>query len=237
MLVVNLHTLQTVYVLNLVDDVFLNRSGTLDGEDVTRSDDTIGKRSTGTNGIVLLNKNLFGEADEIFLLVTGLACDDNLAVAALHLTHCHLTVDLRNHSGVARVARLEKLCHTRKTSGDVTSLAYGTRNLYECGTCPDGLSVFHYDVSAYREVVCAYHLTVLTDDVAGRNLGLVLRVGDDLLGQSGSLVGLGTIGDALYHIVEFKRTAVFGDDDRIERVPSGYEVAFLHECSVLEVEG
>ena len=33
-LVVNLHTLQTVYVLNLVDDVFLNRSGTLDGEDV-----------------------------------------------------------------------------------------------------------------------------------------------------------------------------------------------------------
>ena len=58
MLVVDLHTLQTIYVLNLVDDILLNGSRTLNGKDVIRSDNTIRERCTGTNGIVLLYKNL-----------------------------------------------------------------------------------------------------------------------------------------------------------------------------------
>ena len=40
-LVINLHTLQTVYVLNFVYDIFLYGSRTLDSQDVGRSDSTV----------------------------------------------------------------------------------------------------------------------------------------------------------------------------------------------------
>ena len=93
MLVVDLHTLQTVNVLHLVNDVLLNGSRTLDGEDVARSDDTVRKRCACAYGVVLLYKNLLRERYEVLALVAGLRCNDDLAVATLHLTHCHLTID------------------------------------------------------------------------------------------------------------------------------------------------
>ena len=61
MLVVDLNTLQTIYILYFVDDVLLNSGRTLDGKDVGWRDDTIRKRRTGTYGIVLLYKNLLRE--------------------------------------------------------------------------------------------------------------------------------------------------------------------------------
>ena len=40
-LVVDLHSLQAIYVLNLVNDVFLNGRRTLDGKDIAWCDDAI----------------------------------------------------------------------------------------------------------------------------------------------------------------------------------------------------
>ena len=58
MLVVDLYTLQTVYVLNLINDILLNSGRTLDGEDIAWGDNTIRKWSTSANGIVLLYQDL-----------------------------------------------------------------------------------------------------------------------------------------------------------------------------------
>ena len=44
MLVVDLHTLQTVHILYLVDDILLYRRGALDGQDVARRDGAVGER-------------------------------------------------------------------------------------------------------------------------------------------------------------------------------------------------
>ena len=91
-------------------------------------------------------------------------------------------------------------------------------------------------MSTHREVVCTDNLAVSVEDVAGRNLRLVLRVGDDLLGKTCCFVGLGTECDALDDVVEAQRTCIFCNDDSVERVPLGDEVALLHEVALLEVE-
>jgi hypothetical protein len=48
-LIVDLHTLQAVNVLNLVNDIVLNGCWALDSQDVGRSDSTVGKRCTCTH--------------------------------------------------------------------------------------------------------------------------------------------------------------------------------------------
>ena len=93
MLVVDLHTLQTVNVLNLINDILLYGCGALDGEDVARSDDTVRERSACTHSVVLLNEDLLRQRYEILALVASLRCDDDLTVATLNFAHCNLTVD------------------------------------------------------------------------------------------------------------------------------------------------
>ena len=188
-LVVNLHTLQTVNVLHLVDDVFLYCGGTLDRQDVIGSDDTVRKWCTCTHGVVFLNKNLLGQRHKILALFTCLGSHDNLSVTTLYLAHGHLTVNLAHHSRVGRVTCLKQLGHTWKTTGDVTCLTNGTRNLHQGSTCRNSLTVFHNNVTSHGEDICTYHLATLIDDVAGRHLALVLRFGDDLLGKTCSIIG------------------------------------------------
>ena len=71
-LVVDLHTLQTIDVLNLVDNVLLNGGRALDGENVVGSDDSVGERCAGTHGVVLLHKNLLRQRYKILALLTSL---------------------------------------------------------------------------------------------------------------------------------------------------------------------
>ena len=100
MLVVNSHTLKTINVLNLVDNVLLYGSRALDSKNIAWSHNTIRKRCTSTNGIMLLNQNLLRKRYEILFLVASLGCNNNLTVTTLYLTHGNLTVDFRNNSRV-----------------------------------------------------------------------------------------------------------------------------------------
>ena len=236
MLVVYLHTLQAVNVLHLVDDVLLHGRRALDGQDVGRGDNAVGQRCAGTHGIVLLNQNLLGERHEVLALLAGLGCNDNLAVATLYLAHGDLAVDFADNGRVGRVAGLEELGDTGKTSGDVTGLAHGTRYLDEGLTGLYGLSVLNHHVASHREVVGADLVAVGIDDVAGWNLRLVFRLGDNLLGESGGLVGLGTVSNTLDDVVELKRTGVLGDNHGVERVPLGNLLALGHDVARLVVE-
>ena len=130
-LVVDLHTLHTVYILNLVDDIFLNGSGTHDVEDVGRSDGTVGERSSGAHIVVFLNENLLRQRNEILLDFAKLGSNRYLTVASLNLAKLNLTVDFRNDSGVGRVTCLKELGNTGQTTGDITGITCRTRNLDE----------------------------------------------------------------------------------------------------------
>ena len=236
MLIVDLHTLETVNVLYLVNDVLLNGSRTLNSEDIAWSDNTIRKWSTCTYGIMLLNKNLLRERYEVRLLVACLRCNDDLTITSLNLAHCYLTIDFRYDSRVRRVAGLEELCYSWKTTSDITCTTYGTWNLNQCGTSSDGLTILYSKVTTYREVVCTQYLTRLRNNVYSRNLCTILRISNDLFGHTGCIIGLSTEGDITLYIVELNLTSVFADDNGVEWVPLSNTIALLNLGSILEIE-
>ena len=162
--------------------------------------------------------------------------NDDLAVTTLELAHSDLAIDLRYDCWVRGVAGLEELGNSWETTGDVTSTSYGTWNLNESGTGRYLLSVFYHYVTAYGEVVGTEHIAVGVEHIAGRNLGVVLGVDDNLLGKTCGIVGLGLEGDTVDDVVEAQCTGIFGNDERIEGVPLGDEVALLDDVAVLVVE-
>ena len=115
-LVVDLHTLEAVNVLHLVDDVFLHGGGTLDGKDVAGRNRTVGERRTSTYVVVLLHENLLGEGHEVLLDFAKFGGDDDFAVATLDGAHGDFSVDFGNDGGVARVACFEELGILMRTS-------------------------------------------------------------------------------------------------------------------------
>ena len=174
MLVVDLHTLHTVYILNLVDDIFLNGSGTHDVEYVGRSDGTVGERSSGAHIVVFLNENLLRQRNEVLLDFAKLGSNRYLTVASLNLAKLNLTVDFRNDSGVGRVTCLKELGNTGQTTGDITGITCRTRNLDEYLAGSDIGTVLNHEVSAHRQCIGLNHLTVGIDDVGLGNACTIL---------------------------------------------------------------
>ena len=173
--VVNLHTLQTVYVLDFVDDILLYGRGALNCEDVGRCDCAVGQRCTGTNIVVLLYEHLLRQRHKILTNITHLRCDDNFTVTALQLTHGYLTVNFCNDGRIRRVTSLEELSNTRQTTGDVTTTATEcTRNLHEDITCLHLLTVVHHDMAVDGEVIGANEFSGFVQDVCRRNDGTIL---------------------------------------------------------------
>ena len=220
MFVVDLHTLQTIHVLNFIHDILLNSCRALDGEDVARRDDTVRERCACTHGVVLLHQDLLGKADEVLTLLTRLRSDDDFAVTALHFTHGDLAVDFADDGRIAGVAGFEELGDTRQTTGDVTTLGHGTRNLHKRGTCLDCLSVFNNNVSTHGEAIGTNDNAIGIEDIACRNFRLVSRFGDNLFSQAGRFVRLRLISHAFDDVVELQNTCVLTDDDRVEWVPT-----------------
>ena len=235
-LVVDLHTLETVYILNLVDDVLLHSRGTLDGEDVVGRDGTVGEGCAGTHVVVLLHENLLGQGHQILLDFAEFGSDNDLAVAALDIAHGDFTVDFADNGGVARIAGLEELGHTGQTAGDVAGLADGTRNLDEDVTGLEFLTVLDHDVAVDGEVVGADEFAVLVDDMTGGHAALLLALDDDALAQTGGFVFLDTVGNAFLDILELDGTGMLGDDDGVEGVPLGDDGTLLDLVALVDEE-
>ena len=93
-------------------------------------------------------------------MVACLRCNDDFAVTTLHLTHCYLTIDFRNHGRVRRVTSFKQLGYTWETTRNITRTTYGTWNLNEGCTCLDFRTVLDdlLQVTTHREVVSSEHI-------------------------------------------------------------------------------
>ena len=91
-------------------------------------------------------------------------------------------------------------------------------------------------MSSHREVVGTDNLAICIKHIAGRHLRLVLRVDDNLLGKTCGVVGLSTVRYALNNIVEAQCSCILGNDNGVERVPLGNEIALLYLVAFLEIE-
>ena len=94
MFVVDLHTLQTIHGLNLIDNVLLSLHRTKDVQDVGRRSTAVGETGTGLHVVVLLNQDLLGGRNLIVALLAAAVLHDDLTLTALDLTHENLTIDL-----------------------------------------------------------------------------------------------------------------------------------------------
>ena len=236
MLVVDLHTLHTVDVLHLVDDILLDGRRAHDIEYIRGGDSAVGERSAGLHEVVLLHEKLLRQRHIVFLLLAQTRCDDDLAVASLHLAVGHLAVDLGHDGRIGRVAGLEQLGDTGQTARDVTGIAGGAGYLDEYLSGLKLCAVVEHKMSAHRQRIALDDLALGVDDLGLGHLGAVLRLDDDLLLQTGLLVALGAVGHILDKVVVAYRTTGLADDNGVEGVPFAYNVALLHLVAVAEIK-
>ena len=128
-------------------------------------------------------------------------------------------VNLTDDGGVARIAGLKELGYSWQTTGDITSLTYGTRYLDKGVTSLYFCSIADYYVATDRQVVGAKHFALAVNDVAGGYEGTLLRFDDDYLAKSGCFVFFYTIGDAFLDVFKFCLTGHLSYDDGVEGIP------------------
>ncbi len=121
MLVVDLHALQSIDVLNLVDEIFRQGFDAHDRQDVVRNRIAVEQRVTALHIVALVDDQVLALRDQIFLrLATVVGCDEDATLRAVILSEFDAAVDLGNDREVFRTTRLEQLGNTRQTAGDVT---------------------------------------------------------------------------------------------------------------------
>ena len=129
MLVGDGDALQAVDFLDLVDEVGLHSALSEDFENVMRTTRTVDERVTGTKAFTLLHVDVHTSWNAVFLFLSVVGGDVNLALAFADLAEAYDTVDLGDDCRIAGLACLEEFDNTRETAGDVLGARCFARNL------------------------------------------------------------------------------------------------------------
>ena len=232
-LVVDLHPLEPIDLLDLVDDVLG------EGLDAVQADDVVGAQGAVAHHLALLNVLALKDIDAAPLgnqRLHGIALDRRDHQPLLALGGSAETNHARGfgeHCRLLGFARLEEVRHPRQATGDVPRLGAFLGN-------------------AGNDVANMHRILVLQveDGVAGQRIGrilgciplprridqhqrrtqvlargrTVLRVENRDVGQAGQLVGLAIDRMAFLHVLEFDLALHLGDDRVGVRVPAGNHV-------------
>ena len=226
-LVVDLHTLHTINVLCLVDDIILYSRRTLDSQNILRRDRTIRQRYTGAYVVALLYQDLLRQRDQVRLRFTEFAGDCQFALASFDLAEADLTVDLSHDSRVRRVTRLKELRYTRQTTGDITCSTERTGVGEQQVADLNLLAIVVYEHSLDRQVVRTEDITLLVNDIGGRHLGLILGIGDADLTHTCLLVGFALASYTFDHILVAQRTGLLDNQRSLVRIPLADECTLV----------
>ena len=128
-LVVDFHSLQAVDVLNFIHDVLLHRRWAHDIQDVVGRDGTIRHWHSCLDEIIVLHQNVLGQWNHVLEFFTCTCFHNHFAVSTLDLSVADDAIYFRHHSWVGWIPGFEQLCHTWKTTCDVTRLSCHTWNL------------------------------------------------------------------------------------------------------------
>ena len=150
MLVVDGNALQSVDLLDLVDQPSRKFLFALDLEDVVRVCRTIHQWLAGAHVITILHGEMLALGDEVLLGLADLRRNHDLTFALGVLAEGNDAIDLADNRVVLGLASLEELGDTRQTTRDVLGLGRFTRDLRDDLTGLDGLTIRGDDVSTYR---------------------------------------------------------------------------------------
>ena len=151
-LVVDLHTLQTIHVLNFVHDVAGQSFDTEQTQDVVRIGRTFNDFFTALNHLAVVHENLLVLGDQAFVLVAVQIGNDQTLLALGFLTERNGTGFLGEHAGILRTAGFKELGHTRQTTGNVAGLLAFARDTGKNFAFVNLLTVAHHDNGVDRQL-------------------------------------------------------------------------------------
>src|ERR1700674_1731751 len=226
-LVVDVHTLETVNLLNGVDQVGLGELLAEDGEQVVQVERAVNEGFARLDVVAFLNVDVDATGNGIFLGGFSIfAFDKNLAHALGDIAILDHTVDFADDSGVLGLAGFKQLDDARETAGDVLRFGGFARDLREHIACLDFVTVLHHQVGAGRHEVLFAHLS---RGIANENGRLVLfiarRERDNKLREAGDVIHLLVNRQAGAQVVKFHGAGSFREDGEGEGIPFGQDLA------------
>ena len=119
-LVVDLYTLASIDLLNLMAKVLLYRFFTRDTKDIVWNQRTIDQLLTSGHDVAGVNAESFSRGNKVLGFdATFTANDDRTFTTFLLSKDLNHAVDLSHDSRIFRLSSFENLCNTRQTTGDV----------------------------------------------------------------------------------------------------------------------
>ena len=152
-LVVDAHALESVDLLDLVDEVLRERALAEHLEDVVRVRRTVHQRLARADAVAFAHREVLALRDQVLARIADLGNHEHLALALGVLAEVHDAVDLADDCVVLRLARFEQLGNARQTAGDVLRLRGLARDLGDDVAGLDVVAVVDEDVRADRQEV------------------------------------------------------------------------------------
>src|SRR2546425_1232614 len=236
-LVVDLHTLQAVHLLHLVQQVLLHRPRALDPQDVVRVHGPLGEAVSGAHPVALMDAQVLAGRHLVQLRLALFGMDVDLALAALDVTEPHGAVDLGDGGRVLGPPRLEQLGHPGQAARDVARLVGLPRHLGEYQARVHLLAVLDGELRPFGNDEVAQPLllfTLLLDDLDVRVQLLVPVLDDDALAPARELVELFPDGFLLDDVDEAHHPCHVGHDRVGVRVPREQHAVPPHLLAVLD---
>ena len=244
-LVVDAHALESVDLLDLVDEVLRERVLAEHLEDVVRVRRTVHQRLARAHAVAFADREVLALRDQVLGRIADLGDDEHLALALGVLAEVHDAVDLADDRVVLRLAGFEQLGDARQTAGDVLRLRRLARDLRDHVAGLDVVAIVDEDVRADRQEVTA---SPPADTAAGActvlpSASLSVMRGrasasfdsdDRLARQAGDLVERLLHRDAVDDVAVLHVAGDLGDDRHRERIPLGQELAALDPLAVLD---
>ncbi len=247
-LVVDLHTLQSVHLLNLVQQVLLHRPRALDPQNVVRVHRTLGETVARPHPVALVHAKVLARRHLVELRRLRVVhhrrpvvqdpqrLHEDLPLAALDVAEAHHAVDLRDRGRILRATRLEELRHARQTARDVSRLVRLAADLGQHRAGAHLLAVLDDELSADRDHEVANSLllpALLLHDLDVRVQALLAVLDDHALTETGELVELLGHRLVLDDVHEAYRALHVRYDRRGVRVPCEHHGVALHLAPVL----
>src|SRR6266581_696319 len=231
-LVVDRHPLETVNLLDFVDQVFLQFLRATDVQDFVGVDRPFGQLLAFFDVVALEDNDVLANGNEVFFLQRGLlVLDDNAAFAAHARSEINDAVDLGYFRSVFGPARLEQFGHAREAAGDVFGLGGFARGFGHERSGDDFVAFGDHDVGAGGDGIIGDRLAlVVGDDDLGVQILLVFDDDHGLLG--GGFIDFLLHGHPFDDVVEADFAGLLGEDRHVVGVPLDEGFAFLDVAAV-----
>src|SRR5579862_4297332 len=250
-LVVDLHALETIDVLDLLDEIGRQLLHALDAQDV------VGRRIALDDVVALLDVIALAHADVLALgdQVLGrldlvrLGLDDDAALVLVVLAELDEAVGLGEHRALLGLARLEQLRHARQAARDVARLGAFRRDTRQQVAGLDVRALVHRQDRVDRQRIARLAAVrqldglarLVDDDERGTQLGRLgararAAVDDDAVGHARLLVRHLLHRDARDDLLELHDAVGVGEHRQAVRVPFRQPVAALDRGTLVDLQ-